>query len=37
VNSNKSPWEALQAFRKTTDLKALNIDTDIFDRNKGSR
>jgi len=34
VNINKSPWEALQTFRKTTDLKALNIDTGIFDKDR---
>jgi len=30
----KSPWQALQAFRNVTDLEALNIDTRIFDRNR---
>jgi len=34
IITNKSPWQALQEFRDTTDLEALDIDTSIFDKDR---
>ncbi|MFK5969813.1 MAG: hypothetical protein QM487_06795 [Candidatus Marithrix sp.] len=34
AKAKKSPWQALQEFRNTTDLEALNIDTSIFDKDR---
>lgn len=34
LKTNKSPWQALQEFRDTTDLEALDIDTSIFEKDR---